>query len=53
MNSKKSIDVKINSKNTIHEGKIFKLTNENITIDNHITVDLNIIRHTGASGIVN
>lgn len=37
---------------SLYEGSVFKLLRENITMDNGVTVDLDIIRHPGASAIV-
>lgn len=43
---------RVNHRVTLHEGRVFKLTKENITLDNGVTIDLDIIRHPGASAIV-
>lgn len=42
----------INNKNTIRQGRVFDITVENITFDNGFNVDMEIIRHPGASAIV-
>ena len=42
----------INQSVTLHEGKIFRLVRENVTLENGVTVDLDIIHHPGASAIV-
>ncbi|NQT56044.1 MAG: NUDIX hydrolase [Desulfobacteraceae bacterium] len=46
------MSVKINSSVTLHQGRVFTLLKENITLGNGITIDLDIIRHPGASAIV-
>lgn len=46
------MSVQVNNRTTLHQGKMFKLMRENITLPNEITVDLDIIRHPGASAIV-
>ena len=42
----------INRSVTLHEGRVFKLVRENVTLENGVTVDLDIIHHPGASAIV-
>ena len=42
----------INQSVTLHEGRIFSLVKENVTLENGVTIDLDIIRHPGASAIV-
>lgn len=48
----KDMVAKVNSTVTLHQGRIFELLRENITLVNRITVDMDIIRHPGASAIV-
>jgi ADP-ribose pyrophosphatase len=43
---------KINELRILSQGPIFKLVRENVTLPNEVTVDLDIIRHPGASAIV-
>ena len=43
---------KVNSRVTLLHGRVFKLIRENVTLTNGITVDLDIIRHPGASAMV-
>ena len=43
---------KVNSQVTLHHGKVFKLIRENVTLTNGVTVDLDTIRHPGASAMV-
>jgi len=38
-----------NHKFVLHQGRVFSLTRENITLDNGATIDIDIIRHPGAS----
>lgn len=42
----------INRSVTLHEGRIFKLVRENVTLENGVTIDLDIIHHPGASAII-
>ena len=42
----------INQSVTLHEGKVFRLVRENVTLENGVTIDLDIIHHPGASAIV-
>ena len=42
----------INRSVTLHEGRVFKLVRENVTLENGVTIDLDIIHHPGASAIV-
>lgn len=37
---------------TIHQGRVFRLDSENITLPNGVVTDLEIIRHPGAAAIV-
>jgi len=43
---------KINARKTIHQGRVFRLTQENVTLENGVTIDLDIVHHPGASAIV-
>ena len=43
---------KVNAVHPIHAGRVFELRKENITLPNGITLDIDIIRHPGASAIV-
>lgn len=43
---------KVNSSVTLHRGRVFDLSKENVTLENGATVDLDIIRHPGASAVV-
>ncbi len=43
---------KVNAVVPIHEGRVFRLQEENITLPNGVTVNIDIIRHPGASAIV-
>ena len=42
----------INRSVTLHEGRVFRLARENVTLENGVTIDLDIIHHPGASAIV-
>jgi ADP-ribose pyrophosphatase len=46
------MSVKVNNSDVIHEGRVFKLIKENITLQNGVTINLEIIRHPGAAAIV-
>ncbi len=46
------MSAKINTSVTLHKGRVFELLRENITLDNGVTIDLDLIRHPGASAIV-
>ncbi len=43
---------KVNSRNVLYQGRVFRLERENVALRNGVTVDLDIIRHPGASAIV-
>jgi len=43
---------KVNERVTIHRGRTFTLFKENLTLENGVTIDLEIIRHPGAAAIV-
>jgi ADP-ribose pyrophosphatase len=43
---------KVNKSVALHKGRVFTLLRENITLDNGVTVDLDVIRHPGASAVV-
>jgi len=42
----------VNRRVTLHQGRVFRLDQENITLDNGVTVDIELIRHPGAAAIV-
>ncbi len=42
----------INSRTKIHQGKVFELVSENITLENGVTADMEFVHHPGAAGIV-
>jgi ADP-ribose pyrophosphatase len=43
---------KVNAIQPIHDGRVFRLQKENITLPNGVTLNIDIIRHPGASAIV-
>jgi len=43
---------KVNKCSTIHQGRVFTLVSENITLDNGETIDIDILRHPGASAMI-
>jgi ADP-ribose pyrophosphatase len=42
----------VNKRHTLHKGRVFDITVENVTLFNGVTLDLEIIRHPGAAAIV-
>ena len=46
------MSAKVNKSATIHQGRIFKIVTENITLANGVSSDMDIIRHPGASAII-
>jgi len=44
--------MKINNRTTLHQGRVFKLVTENVTLDNSVTTDMEFIRHPGAAAII-
>jgi ADP-ribose pyrophosphatase len=46
------MNAKINKRDTLHEGRVFRLLRENITLNNGVTIDLDVIHHPGASAMV-
>lgn len=43
---------KVNSSDVLYQGRVFKLVKENITLQNGVTINLDIIRHPGAAAMV-
>ena len=44
--------VTVNSSSTIHQGRVFKMIQQNVTLDNGVTIDIDTIQHPGAAAIV-
>ena len=42
----------INSRTTLHQGRVFKLIRENATLDNGVTTDMEFVEHPGATAII-
>jgi 8-oxo-dGTP pyrophosphatase MutT (NUDIX family) len=42
----------INSRTTLHRGRVFKLIRENVTLDNGVTTDMEFVTHPGATAII-
>ena len=42
----------VNRTRTVHRGRVFSLVTETVTLENGVTVDMDIIRHPGAAAIV-
>jgi len=47
-----SMTAKVNSRTTVHRGRVFNLIRENVTLDNGVTTDLEFVEHPGATAIV-
>jgi len=43
---------KINNRTTIHQGQVFSLVRENVTLDNGVTTDVDFVEHPGATAII-
>ena len=46
------MSVKVNSSVTIHRGRVFRMVSENIVLPNGVSIDIETIRHPGASAII-
>jgi ADP-ribose pyrophosphatase len=46
------MSVKINSINNIYQNRVFRLDRENVTLENDVTVNIDLIRHPGAAAMV-
>ena len=46
------MSAKLNTRATLHRGRVFELVRENITLVNGVTIDIDILRHPGASAII-
>jgi ADP-ribose pyrophosphatase len=46
------MEVKVNDKKRIHQGRVFELYSENLTTDQGKTFSVEVIRHPGAAAIV-
>ena len=42
----------INSRSTLHQGRVFNLINENYTLENGVTTDMDFVQHPGAAAMV-
>jgi 8-oxo-dGTP pyrophosphatase MutT (NUDIX family) len=42
----------INSRTTLHRGRVFNLIRENVTLDNGVTADMEFVEHPGATAII-
>jgi 8-oxo-dGTP pyrophosphatase MutT (NUDIX family) len=50
--SRKNMSTQLNSQITLHEGRVFRLVRENVTLENGVVAELDVIRHPGAAAIV-
>ncbi len=46
------MSAKVNKTTFIHKCRVFNLVRENVTLDNGVTIDIDIVRHPGAAAIV-
>ena len=46
------MSAKINARLTLHQGSVFDLIKENVTLDNGITTDMEFVQHPGATAII-
>jgi ADP-ribose pyrophosphatase len=44
--------IKINNRTTLHQGRVYNLVTENVTLDNKVTTDVEFIQHPGATAII-
>ncbi len=42
----------INSRTTVHRGRVFNLIKENATLDNGVTTDMEFVEHPGATAVI-
>ena len=42
----------INSRTTLHRGRVFNLIRENVTLENGVTTDMEFVAHPGATAII-
>jgi 8-oxo-dGTP pyrophosphatase MutT (NUDIX family) len=42
----------VNAQTILHQGRVFKLMRENVTLENGVVAEIDMIRHPGASAIV-
>ena len=43
---------KVNRRTLLHQGRVFRMVRENVTLDNGVSTDLDYIEHPGAAAIV-
>jgi ADP-ribose pyrophosphatase len=44
--------MRINSRTTLHQGQVYNLVTENVTLDSGVTTDVEFIQHPGATAII-
>ncbi len=44
--------VRVNHREPLHRGRVFNMDRENVSLENGVTLDMDIIRHPGAAAIV-
>lgn len=43
---------RVNHRKPLHRGRVFNMDRENVSLDNGVTIDMDIIRHPGAAAVV-
>ncbi len=46
------MSTQVNFQRTLHRGRVFRLVRENVTLENGVVTELDVIRHPGAAAIV-
>ena len=46
------MSAQVNHRYIVHEGRVFRLVKENVTLENNVTVDVEFIEHPGATAII-
>lgn len=46
------MNANVNRITPVHQGRVFRLVTENITLSNGVTVDIDVLRHPGAAAMV-
>ena len=44
--------IRINNRTTLHQGRVYNLVTENVTLDSGVTTDVEFIQHPGATAII-
>lgn len=46
------MSTRVNHREPLHRGRVFNMDRENVSLENGVTIDMDIIRHPGAAAIV-